>query len=309
MNIAIVGSNGFIGKHLVDHLSENQDNNLFLFGRNEASLYKTDFKYTQIDLNNSNQILKSFKNIDIVFYLASASIPASSWENPKSEIENNLIPFINFLECIVQLNVKKIVFTSSAGTIYGTSTEKLTEESDKKPFSPYGINKVAMEYYLNYFESKFNLRHDIFRVSNIYGEGQDTSKGLGIINTFLENIISKQEITVFGNGEIIRNYIYVKDVAKALANSCLSEFKKSNIYNLSSDDSLSINEVIEKIKEITTEEFKINYKDSRESDNPKILLDNTKLKSNFKTLSFTPISAGIKNTYLNLKNEVEVKIE
>ena len=86
MNIAIVGSNGFIGKHLVDHLSENQDNNLFLFGRNEASLYKTDFKYTQIDLNNSNQILKSFKNIDIVFYLASASIPASSWENPKSEI-------------------------------------------------------------------------------------------------------------------------------------------------------------------------------------------------------------------------------
>ncbi len=304
MNIAIIGANGFIGKHLVNQLSENKNFKLFLFGRSETSVFQKEFNYTQIDLNNSKQILNSFNNIDVVYYLASASIPASSWENPKSEIENNLIPFINFLECIVQLNVKKIIFTSSAGTIYGSSTENLNEDSNKKPFSPHGINKVTMEYYLNYFEAKHNLKYDIFRVSNIYGEGQNTSKGLGIINTFLEKIISEQEVTVFGNGEIIRNYIYVKDVAKALANSCLSEFTKSNVYNLSSDDSLSINEVIEKIEEITDEDFKINYKETRGSDNPKILLDNSKLKNNFKELKFTSLQKGIENTYLEIKNKI-----
>ncbi len=309
MNIAIIGANGFIGKHLVNELSENEGNKLFLFGTSETSQFSENYNYSKINLNNSKELLETFKNIDLVFYLASASIPASSWENPKSEIENNLIPFINFLECLVQLKVKKIIFTSSAGTIYGSSTEELNEDSNKKPFSPHGINKVTMEYYLNYFEVKFGLKHDVFRISNIYGEGQNTSKGLGIINTFLEKIISEKEITVFGNGEIIRNYIYVKDVAKALSYSCYLNINESTIYNLSSDDSFSINEIIDNIRIITKENFKINYKETRGSDNPKILLDNTKIKKAFKELNFTPISEGIQNTYLNLKNEVEVKIE
>ena len=304
MNIAIVGANGFIGKHLVNQLSENQKNKLFLFGTNELSQFSESYNYSRINLNNSEELLQSFKNIDLVFYLASASIPASSWENPKSEIENNLLPFINFLECLVQLNVKKIIFTSSAGTIYGSSAQKLNEDSNKKPFSPHGINKVTMEYYLNYFEAKYNLKHDIFRVSNIYGEGQNTLKGLGIINTFLEKIISEKEITVFGNGEIIRNYIYVKDVAKALSYSCYFNIHQSAIYNLSSDDSFSINEIIEKIKTITNEDFKINYKETRGSDNPKILLENSKIKDAFKELKFTPILEGIQNTYLNLKKQI-----
>lgn len=300
MNIAIIGANGFIGKHLINELSENNQYNLFLFGRSENSQNHSNFNYSKIDLNNSVELLQSFKNIDIIYYLASESIPSSTWDNPKSEIENNLLPFINFLECMVQLNCKKIIFSSSAGTIYGSSDISLIEDANKKPFSPHGINKLTMEYYLNYFETKHNLKYDVFRISNIYGEGQNTSKGLGIINTFLEKIIAEKEITVFGDGEIIRNYIYIKDVAKALAYSCQSNIETSTIYNLSSDDSLSINEVIEYIKKITNEPFKINYKKTRGSDNPKILLDNTKLKNDFKELKFTPINEGIKNTYLNL---------
>ena len=301
MNIAIIGSNGFIGRHLVNLFLKEKKVNLSLFGRAEINDIHNELSYRQINLMDSEQILDDFKEIEIVYYLASASIPASSWENPISEIETNLLPFINFLNCIAKLNVKKIIFTSSAGTIYGSSNMKLKEDSDKKPFSPHGINKITMEYYLNYFDAKYNLKHDIFRVSNIYGEGQNTSKGLGIINTFIEKIISNKEITVFGNGEIIRNYIYVKDVAKALANSYDSNLESSSIYNLSSEDSLSINEVIEKIKKITNEEFTINYREGRNSDNPKILLDNSKLKNTFKTLSFTSIEEGIKNTYKNLK--------
>jgi UDP-glucose 4-epimerase len=105
-----------------------------------------------------------------------------------------------------------------------------------------------MEYYLNYFNKKNNINYDIFRVSNVYGQNQDTTKGLGIINTFLENIIQKKDITVYGNGETIRNYIYIKDVVSFLLTSLSSDLYKSNIYNLSSDDNLSINNLLEVIK-------------------------------------------------------------
>ncbi len=300
MNVAIVGSNGFIGQHLVNTLSKNKEVSLSLFGRSEIKSLQNRIPYHQINLMNSEQILDYFKEIDIVYYLATNSIPSSSWEDPLSEIEANLIPFVNFLVCISKLKVKKIIFSSSGGTVYGCSNMKLTEDSDKKPFSPHGINKITMEYYLNYFDLKFNLKYCILRISNVYGEGQDTSKGLGIINTFLEKIISEKEITVFGNGEIIRNYIYVKDVVDMMANFCNTEILTSNIYNLSSNDSLSINELIVKIKETTKEQFIINYKEARLSDNPRILLDNTKIKNDFKQLAFTPLSVGILNTYKNL---------
>jgi UDP-glucose 4-epimerase len=306
MNVAIIGANGFIGNHLIKFLLENKKLNISLFGKSEENTFYPDLNYSIIDLMNSERIVNQFKDIDLIYYLASASIPASSWGNPMFEIENNLIPFINFLNNISLLNVKKIVFTSSAGTIYGSSDVELNEDSNKKPFSPHGINKISMEYYLNYYEIKHNLKHDIFRVSNIYGEGQNISKGLGIVNTFLEKIITEKEIFVFGNGEIIRNYIYVKDVAKALAFSCDSNMSESSIYNLASDDSLSINEIIAQIKKITKEEFKINYKESRGSDNPKILLDNSKLKNDFNKLQFTPISEGIMSTYLNLKKKFDI---
>ena len=177
MNIAIIGANGFIGKHLTQLLTKDKNISLYLFGRSKTNSTNIKCPYTSIDLLNSDQIISSFKKIDLVYYLASDSIPSSSWDNAKNECEYNLIPFINFLECISKLNVKKIAFVSSAGTIYGSSNLKLSETADKKPFSPYGINKLTMEYYLHYFEVKHNLKHDIYRVSNIYGENQNTSKG------------------------------------------------------------------------------------------------------------------------------------
>lgn len=300
MKVAIIGAGGFVGSHLVGQLSNLGINELFLFGKNMFSPFDKKYWYSSIDLTDSNQIFSLFKEIDIVYYLVSSSIPASTWENPKNEIESNLLPFINFLECISKLKVKKIIFTSSAGTIYGTSNDYLKEDSNKSPFSPHGITKLTMEYYLNYFDVKYGLKSEIFRVSNIYGEGQNTNKGLGIINTFLESIKALKEINVYGDGKIIRNYIYVKDVARALALACNLTNETSSIYNLSSDDSLSINEVIEYIKVISKEKFKINYTETRASDNPKILLDNTKFKNDFQNFKFTPIQEGIYNTYLNI---------
>lgn len=306
-NIAIIGSNGFIGKQLTTVLSENPALKITLFGRSDINQYNGTHPYYKFDLSNTQQIESYFKEVDLVYYLASESIPSSSWDDPKFDVEKNLLPFINFLNCTSKLSLKKIVFVSSAGTIYGPSTEKLHEDSDKKPFSPYGITKLAMENYLNYFEARYQVRHDVFRVSNVYGIGQDTSKGLGIINTFLEKIISDNSVLIYGNGEIIRNYIYVNDVAKLLSLSVTANPNQSNIFNLASNDNLSINDLVKVIETIVKEKFTKNYKETRQSDNPAISLDNTKIKAAYPQFKFSSIQEGIESTYNFLKQNSRVK--
>src|ERR1700752_1055054 len=176
--VAVIGSNGFIGKHLTETLSQNPSIELCLFGKANVSAFGDKYAYHKLDLLNSPQVNSYFEDVDLVYYLASETIPATSWDNPFIEIEKNLLPFINFLECLTTLNTKKVVFLSSAGTIYGHSIDRVNEESNKHPFSPYGIVKLSMENFLNYYKTKYQLNFDIYRVSNVYGEGQDTSKGL-----------------------------------------------------------------------------------------------------------------------------------
>lgn len=301
MNVGIIGCNGFIGKHLCFAISKNESINLKLFGRSDSNKTTLNLPYKKINSSNIEETVQEIKNLDIIYYLASTSIPITSWGNPKIEIEQNLLPFIDFLECVILSNVKKVVFVSSAGTIYGSSSEKLNENTNKSPFSPYGINKLTMEYYLNYYQKKNNLNYDIFRVSNIYGENQDTSKGLGIINTFLENIINKKTINIYGNGEAIRNYIYIKDVVSFLLTSIETELLSSNIYNLSSNDNLSINDLLNIINSIIKEDYNVKYVEQRNSDNPFISLDNSKIKTIFPEIQFTTIFEGVKSCYEYLK--------
>jgi UDP-glucose 4-epimerase len=298
MNIAIIGSNGFIGSHLAFYLSKNKNYRITLFDRSAVSLLNgLDSPYFQLTTLDSTQFETIFSKIDVVYYLASATIPSTSWDDPKKEIEGNLLPFLSFMNQISSLTVRKVVYVSSAGTIYGPSDEKVNEEADKHPFSPYGIVKLTMENFLNYFKIRDGVSFDIYRISNVFGEGQNTSKGLGIINTFLENILSKNEVHVYGDGNNVRNYIYVNDVVKLMEHSVKGDLSVSEIYNLASNDNISINKLIEIMKNILPDNFEVKYTESRKSDNSKIILDNTKIVKANHGFEFISIEKAIKNIY------------
>lgn len=297
MNIAIIGSNGFIGSHLTNYISQNKENKIFLFGRNKNSTLNLNLPYYQLGSLDQDQFNLIFSDIDVVYYLASATIPSSSWENPTTEIEKNLLPFLNFTEKISKLPVKKIVFVSSAGTIYGPSLQKVKESSDKNPFSPYGIIKLTIEHFLNYFKLKNGINFDIYRVSNVFGEGQNTSHGLGIINTFIESILTKHQVQIYGDGNNIRNYIYINDVVKFLANSIYSDVNQSNVFNVASNDTISVNNLVEILKANIPVNFDVNYLEGRKSDNTIIEIDNSKILEYNPNFEFTSIQNGIMKTY------------
>jgi UDP-glucose 4-epimerase len=218
-------------------------------------------------------------------------------------VNGNLLPFISLLEIAAAAAVKKIAFVSSAGTVYGTTSGRVAEDHDKKPYSPYGIIKLTMENFLRHYETRLGLKYDIFRVSNVYGEGQDTGKGLGIINTFLEGIVSHGEVVVYGDGSSTRNYIYVKDVAKIMKLS-LTDLTRSDVYNVSSPSTLDIRGLLNLMKEVIPDEFSVRNIESRQSDNPYIDLDNSRLRSRMGNFEFMDIRMGILNTYHHIKQEI-----
>jgi UDP-glucose 4-epimerase len=304
MKIAVIGSNGFIGRALVDALAARGGVKLLLLGRSKSSVFGNRFSYLQVDLSDPESYREALAGIDIVYYLASESIPASSWNNPAAEIEMNLLPFISFNETAARQHVKKVCFVSSGGTVYGPSVSSVKEDADKQPFSPYGITKLAMENFLNYFRVKYNLHSDVYRVSNVYGGGQDTSRGLGIINTFLEKILTDGAISIFGDGSNVRNFIYVKDVANVLSSSVERDLMQSSVLNVSSDDTVTLNKLVDTIRGVVKEPFRVNYLESRQSDNSAVTLDNSRLKKMFSALKFTPLSQGIAETYVHVKEHI-----
>lgn len=292
-DIAVIGAGGFIGRHLCNRLNR-LPASLHLYGKSSRTNAPTEIK--PVDFEDVSSLKKIANSVDVLYYLASETIPSSSWDFPLSDIQKNLVPFVRFLEASVNSRLRKIIFVSSAGTVYGTTAGKVNEDAVKKPFSPYGIVKLTMEHFLEYFRSRCGVHYDIFRVSNVYGSGQNTSKGLGIINTFLENIVENRELTVFGDGLAMRNYIFVEDVAEILARSSMSP-DESGIYNLASDSALSINALIEVIREVVKEPVSVNYRPGRKSDNSFIDLDNTRLKQKYTDFRVTDIKKGIRLTY------------
>jgi UDP-glucose 4-epimerase len=306
LKIGILGSNGFIAKALIEEFKKNQYlAELHLYYRRnfkKLSNYNSNVFEHQFELSNNNKdIPESLYEIEVLYFLISDSIPATSWEKPEKELTENLVPFINLIEKLRFGNLKKIIFTSSAGTIYGPTVNKIIEEGDKKPFSPHGIIKLTTEYFLEFFQKKYGINYTIFRISNVYGPGQNTNKGLGLINTILDKHIKNEEISIYGDGSSIRNYIYINDVAEILSLELKKELNSSKIINLASSYHLSVNELLILIESLTNKKLNIKQNNSRCADNPVVWIDNSKLIKTYPEFRNTSIKDGIKKTFIALK--------
>ena len=303
LKIGILGASGFVGQALSKCLIDNKNIELHLFSRDFTTKINNRIHYHKFDLKNKqSKFPKQLLELDIIYYLISNNIPATSWGKVDEDIQHNLLPFVNLIETLINGKLKKIIFTSSAGTVYGTSIKKIDEDSITNPYSPHGISKLACEKYLNYFHQKNGINFEIYRISNIYGPGQNTSKGLGIINTILENYLKNKPTDIYGNGEAIRNYIYIDDVINILAKSVSNNIDESLVLNLASNDNISIRDLIINIEKIIGSSIKINNLPKRISDNPNISIDNTKILNHFSGFQFNTLTSGIEKTFKYLLN-------
>lgn len=290
--------------HLARHFALKKEVKLTLFSRKFSAHLKKLGAFPNVNLvkgdyNDILELVPIVNNQDIVYHLISSSVPATSWIQPTLEIQNNLIPTINLFRLCSDLGVKKIVFTSSGGTVYGNQTTVLSENHSLMPFSPYGIIKVTIEHFLEYFYRKNGINYDIYRISNIYGPGLNKT-GFGVINTWLNATKNNQSIRVFGDGSAAKDYIYIDDVIHLIGNSLNKPFSSSNTYNVCSSTTITLNKILETIKKVTKTNPSITYEHSLKSDNQIVTLDNTKILSEFPNFEFTPFEKGIKKIWDNL---------
>ena len=295
-NILILGSGGFLGRHLAQALSSVSGNNISGFGFPTTDPGAVG-KYYPGDLRTGEGLDAALEGQDTVFHLISQTIPASSWNSPGDEIELNLRPTVNLIEKAAEHGVRRICYASSGGTVYGMDNESVDEDSRTEPFSPYGIIKRASESLLEYARHRHGMTYEVYRISNIYGEGQDVSKGLGIINTSLHNILSGRPITIYGDGKVVRDFIYVKDVARLMAESSSLHDGRSGIYNVSSNHSVDVNQLLAVIEKIVGKKLDIKYEPGRNNDNRTVRINNSRILERTGNIELTNLEDGIKATW------------
>ena len=304
----VLGGGGFIGSHLTEELlNSGYDVTVFdklNFSRKNISGFPDRIKISEGDFNNEIDIENAMDGADYVFHLVSSTLPASSNENPAYDVETNLISSLNLFQKCVERKIKKVIFLSSGGTVYGIpESVPVSESNNTNPICSYGIVKKAIEDYLFMFQKIYGLDYFVFRLSNPYGERQNPLAAQGAIPVFMNNAIEDRQINIWGDGEVVRDYIYIKDAVKVLADS-LKISSDSRVLNLSSGTGFSLNQIIELIKEISGKEIKVEYQKGRSIDVPVSILDNTKVREIFKWSPETEIKEGMRKTYnylINLK--------
>ena len=303
-NILIFGGLGFIGSNIIDELRKDDEYNTIVFDfPGIINSFGTKIKMIYGDFNNEEDVEAVFRQnkIDIVIHLISTTIPASSNNNIIYDIEANLITTVRLLHLLVKYEIPEIVFISSGGTVYGTTESELINESHPTyPISSHGVIKLTIEKYIYLFHQLTGLNYLILRVGNPYGPYQKSTKQ-GVINVFLRNMIYNEKLIVRGDGNAIRDYFFVKDLA-LIIKRLIAKNVKNEIINIGSGQGVSVNEIIDILININRN-INIEYTHPLNSDVNRIVLNIDKLRT-LLNIDFCSLNEGIMKTYNYMLNDM-----
>lgn len=247
--VLVTGGAGFIGSHLVDRLiklgyfvviiddlSTGKKRNI----NPQAKFYKL-----KVQSHKLRKIFKKYK-FSYIFHLAAQKNVRASVADPIKDAEDNIIGSINLLENCKKQKIKKIIFSSTGGVIYGEAKKIPTpEDYQELPICPYGVAKLSIEKYLNYYQQVYKLPYASLRYANVFGPRQDPMGEAGVVAIFIAKLLNNQHPIINGSGKQTRDYIFVDDVI----NANILAMKKNiiGIYNVGTGKETSVNQVFRKI--------------------------------------------------------------
>jgi UDP-glucose 4-epimerase len=280
MRILVLGGSGFLGSHIVDKfLAEKHDVVVYdlypeRFRRSPAGItfYTGDFG----NVGALGELIAT--GFDAVIHCVSTTTPKSSNESPEFDIQSNVIGTLYLLDICVKHKVGKLVFLSSGGTVYGDIGNKdmVDETHAVRPMCSYGVSKLAIEHYLDVYRQLRGLDYVALRLSNPYGERQSPLRALGALTVFLHKTLKRENVEVWGDGRVTRDFIYVCDVANAVYLATVNPV--SGIFNVGTGTGLSLRDILIEISNVVGREPCVTWLSSRSFDVPRIVLDATRLK-------------------------------
>lgn len=292
-NVLILGGNGFIGRNLSVQLVKSGFT-VTSFDYNPPQMKVEGVNYIQGDFFSDDCLERTIEGYDIIYHAISTVNPGNSNDKFFNGYSKDFIQTIKMCSWLKD-RPATVIFLSSGGTVYGEQEiQPICEDVLARPINHYGNIKLCIENALRIFHIQNRMNVRIARISNPYGPGQDYTKGVGFIDASLKRAINGDTIEIWGDGENIRDYIYIEDVCRYLTE--LATYSGEEImFNLSSGVGTSQNDIIEILHQIGLNP-KVLYLNKRSVDVKKIILDNSKLIETFGK-NLKPIEAGIKEYY------------
>jgi UDP-glucose 4-epimerase len=205
-------------------------------------------EYITGDLLDVNSLERVVDGMEVCIHSATTTVPSSAADNIEFDINTNLIGSIRLMEAASAAGVSRLIFISSGGTVYGDTVDPaICEDHPTEPISAYGIVKLAIEKYLSYFHATAGLDYRIARLSNPYGHGQNLDKHQGIIPIFINRILADQPVQIWGDGLMVRDYIYIDDAVAGLMALIQSDGNHFRVYNIGAGVGSSINDIVDAI--------------------------------------------------------------
>lgn len=287
--VLLIGGMGYVGRQLQEPLKAAGYKIHVIDRKVPKQEGDENIEFYGCHLSDEAVLIKVLPRCSSVIFLASDSVPATTAGSPLREGELNLLPFLQFLDIFQDYRDVHLIYLSSGGTIYGNPQSiPVRESSPVAPISYHGAGKAAIEYFLHAESIQSGSRITILRPSNLYGPGQPYVPGFGVIRSMMEKLKRDQSVEIWGDGKIIRDYLYIDDfVAACLA--CIkpgTQQKRFRIFNVSSGQSLSIMQLCDLIETVTDTKLKRIYLPGRAIDVKSVILDYSKIK---KELGWQPV--------------------
>lgn len=304
MNILVTGGAGFIGSQIADEyiklghnviITDNLSTGVKEFINPKAEFYEVDIRDDKI-----SEIFKKHK-IDVINHHAAQIDLRKSVDDPKYDVDVNVIGSINLLQNAIENTVKKFIFASTGGAIYGEPDYfPADEKHPTRPYAPYGINKNTIEKYLFYYNHVYGLNYIVFRYANVYGPRQNPYGECGVVAIFTDKMLGASKPVINGDGKQTRDYVFVQDVVNA--NVLALDANGPVIYNIGTSVETSVNYIFNKVNEYAGTKLEENHGPAKKGEQMRSVLSYEKIK---KELGWNPkinMDEGLRLTLEYFKN-------
>lgn len=253
-----------------------------------------DVEWLEGDFSHREVSANAVVGCELVFHLASTTIPKTATDDPVFDVNTNVAGSIGLIQAAVKQRAR-IIFLSSGGTVYGIPQSiPIGESHPTDPVSAYGIGKLAIEKYLGMFHHLQRLPYCVLRVANPFGPRQRPEAAQGVVTTFVARILKNEELSIWGDGSVVRDYLYVSDAIEAMSLAARSSY--CGILNVGGGNRLSVNEVIARIESALGMKARRRYLPGRAFDVPSNVLDYRLAREILGWEPQTPFDAGVRAT-------------
>jgi UDP-glucose 4-epimerase len=253
MTVLVLGGGGFIGRAVVETLHA-AGVSLRVLDRNVAAgalaVRCAGLDWRVGVLADREALLAALQDIDAVVHLASPSSPAIAEMDWKADVDAHVVDSIRLIECMTTAAVRRLIFMSSGGTVYGDHHDvPIDEDRATQPICTYGINKLAVEHFIKHSQQVGRIDAVILRAANAYGPRQSTDRNQGLIGTSIVRVLAGEPLRVWGDGQVVRDFVYVEDIARAVL-AAIDYRGEFTVFNIGSGIGRTVHDVIAAIGNI-----------------------------------------------------------